>query len=301
MSQAKSVWVAGEVLIDLITTGAEQKAVIGGGAANTARALAGLGVPTAFVGGISNDEFGQSAEVEFSASGVDLELALRSELPTACAFIDLSAGQPSYKFQLDKTATFAFHSDWLPSGAPIALHIGSLATIIKSGSKELLEWASAVAAPIIFDPNVRPSVLEDAAEYREAVTKWFAIADIVKLSEEDLEFLYRGRTGATSEASIISQILNYGPNLVVLTRGSHGISAFTSSGVISVPGVRVEVIDTIGAGDTVGAVLLESIAKYGLDGLCGDWLFATLTRAVRAAAITCSRAGAQPPKASELD
>jgi len=291
VSLEKSVWVAGEVLIDLISNGAERSVIVGGGAANTARALAGLGVATSFIGGISSDEYGKRAAAELVDAGVNLEFALQSELPTARALIEVSNGIPSYSFDLDETATFAFSDDWLPSGAPSALHIGSLATIIKPGCGALLEWASLVEAPIIFDPNIRPSVLGDVAEYRSLVAKWLGIADVVKLSEEDLAFLGLGNE---------RDLLEFGPTLVVLTRGKDGMTAVTSEGVINVPGVAVEVVDTVGAGDTVGAVIAEAIAKFGLERVAGDQFFATLTRAARAAAITCSRAGAQPPKASEL-
>jgi len=291
MSLEKSVWVAGEVLIDLISNGPERSEIVGGGAANSARALAGLGVATSFIGGISSDGYGKRATTELVEAGVSLEFALRSELPTARALIEISNGSPSYSFELDETATFAFSDDWLPSGAPSALHIGSLATIIKPGCGALLEWASLVEAPIIFDPNIRPSVLLDVAEYRSLVAKWLGIADVVKLSEEDLAFLALENGG---------DLLEFGPSLVVLTRGENGITAVTSEGVINVPGVAVEVVDTVGAGDTVGAVVAEAIANFGLEAVLGDQLFATLNRAARAAAITCSRAGAQPPKASEL-
>lgn len=289
--QTKSVWVAGEVLIDLISNGTERSAIVGGGAANTARALAGLGVQTSFIGGISSDEYGQRAAAELIEAGVGLEFALRSDLPTAKALIDVSNGAPSYQFQLEETATFEFARDWLPSGEPSAVHVGSLASIIKPGCEALFEWATLIEAPILFDPNIRPNVLGDVSKYRELVEKWFSIADVVKLSEEDLDFLYRGK---------LSDLLEFGPSLVVLTRGEKGITAFTSEGLVDVPAVAVEVVDTVGAGDTVGAVLAEAIAKFGLAGLVGESLFATLHRAARAAAITCSRAGAQPPKASEL-
>lgn len=289
--QTKSVWVAGEVLIDLISNGTESSAIVGGGAANTARALAGLGVQTSFIGGISSDEYGQRAAAELIEAGVGLEFALRSGLPTAKALIDVSSGAPSYQFQLEETATFEFARDWLPSGEPSAVHVGSLASIIKPGCEALFEWATLIEAPILFDPNIRPNVLGDVSKYRELVEKWFSIADVVKLSEEDLDYLYLGK---------LSDLLEFGPSLVVLTRGEQGITAFTSEGLVDVPGVAIEVVDTVGAGDTVGAVLAEAIAKFGLTGLLGEALFATLNRAARAAAITCSRAGAQPPKASEL-
>lgn len=290
MSGVKDVWVAGEALIDLVPRGDSRVPVVGGGPANTAKALAKLGIPTAFVGGISSDGYGSAIREDLRK--VNLELALESELPTALAVVSLNAdGSASYEFKLENTATFDFRSDWLPKGEPEALHIGTLATIIEPGATELFEWARNLGVLIVFDPNVRPSVLSDVEKYRNAVEKWVGISTIVKLSSEDLEWL-----GYTDT----SRLFQLGPKLVVVTNGANGITGFTESGSISVPGVQVNVVDTVGAGDTVGAVLVEGFLKFGLDGLMSENLFTVLTRAAEAAAITCTRAGANPPSATEL-
>jgi len=285
------VWVAGEALIDLVPLNGEVKAIVGGGPANTAKALAKLGIEVCFIGGISSDSYGAAIREELHT--VDLSLALASDLPTALAEVSLdSSGSASYKFTLEGTATFDFHNSWLPNGSPDVLHIGTLATIVEPGASELYSWAKGLDSVIVFDPNVRSSVLSDAGKYREIFESWALISKVVKMSEEDLHFL--GYSGG-------EEVHELGPELVVVTRGADGMEGITSEGVVSVPGVKVEVVDTVGAGDTVGAILIEGLLRYGFDDLRGENLFTVLTRATRAAAITCSRAGANPPSSKELE
>jgi fructokinase len=290
ISNLNQIWVAGEALIDLVPIAGERKAIVGGGPANTAKALARLGLTPSFIGGISSDDFGKAIQKELQ--DVDLSYVLRSDLPTALAEVSLDAsGSASYKFNLDSTATFDFHASWLPKGNPSILHIGTLAILVEPGASELFKWAKVLNSVIVFDPNVRSSVLSDPDKYREIFERWASISKIVKMSEEDLHFL-----GFSNG----SQIIGMGPELVVVTKGSEGIDGFTSGGLVSVPGVRVNVVDTVGAGDTVGAVIVEGVVRYGLEELKNRSLFSVLTRAAKAAAITCSRAGANPPTLDEL-
>lgn len=284
-------WIVGEALIDSFTIKGVTRRHMGGGAANTALALANLGCETFFIGGISNDAAGRFIEKELEK--VDLTLANRSKLPTALAQVTLDErGLASYKFRLKGSATFEFNGSWLPEGNPEVIHIGTLATIIEPGASELFEWADRYRGRIIFDPNIRPSVISDMSKYRSAVERWVGKASVVKLSEEDFEHL---------GYSDPSQLLNLGCDLVVLTRGAAGISAFTRSNTFSVPGVSVEVIDTVGAGDTVGAVLVEALINQGFFGLISGNLELVLKRAAIAAAICCARAGAKPPTAAEIE
>ena len=286
------VWVAGEALIDLISHGGTTRAVVGGGPANTAKALAQLGIETFFIGGISQDSYGAQIESELAQSGVDLSLSLRSKLPTAIAVVQLNeAGSPEYEFKLENSATFDFRVEWLPKGSPEVIYLGTLATIIQPGAKALFEWARSQRVPIIFDPNVRPSVLVNRESYRASVERFASISKVVKVSSEDLNWL-----GYKS----ISNFFELGAKLVVVTDGEHGLSGFTASGKVTVPGVKVDVVDTVGAGDTVGAVLVEGLLKYGLEEMRDENLFAMLSRAAKAASVTCSRAGATPPTLSEL-
>lgn len=284
------VWVVGEALIDLVPSGDSRVPIVGGGPANTAKALAKLGISPSFIGGISSDKYGESIRAELA--GVDLGLSLRSDLPTALAIVSLDEkGSASYEFKLEGTATFDFSRSWLPSSSPEVLHIGTLATIIEPGASELFQWASGLSSVIVFDPNIRPSVLSDKAKYRKAVERWIGISKVVKLSSEDLEWLGYAE---------VSDFFELGTELVVVTSGASGLTGFTRAGSVAVPGVKVDVVDTVGAGDTVGAVLVEGLVNCGIDGLKAEKLFEVLTRAARAASITCSRAGANPPSQEEL-
>jgi fructokinase len=297
------VWVVGEVLIDLIPDGSKYVAVVGGGPANTAKALAKLGVKTYFIDGISTDKYGQMVKAELLSADVLLDYAQYSNKPTCTAKVTLSSsGSASYEFVIDDTATFDFSDLWLPdpqSLKPSLLHIGTLSTVIEPGASVLFKWAQigAKLAPIVFDPNIRPAVLGDRNEYPKKVEKWVAISSAVKVSDEDLNWLYPGK----SIDEIVSKWLEVGVRLVVVTLGDKGITAFRKNEQISVDAVKVVVADTVGAGDTVGAVLVEAIVKNGLDKLTGEVLKTMLIRATKAAAITVSRTGANPPSKEEID
>jgi len=300
---SEGVWVVGEVLIDLIPEEGMYLAVVGGGPANTAKALSKLGVKTYFIDGISNDEYGQIAKAELLSANVLLDYAQYSNNPTCTAKVTLSkSGSASYEFVIENTATFDFSDQWLPdphSLKPSILHIGTLATVIEPGASVLFKWAQSVArvAPIAFDPNIRPAVVGDRVEYVKTVEKWVAISSAVKVSDEDLNWLYPSK--AIDE--IVNKWLEVGVELVLVTLGDKGITAYRMNEQISVDAVKVVVADTVGAGDTVGAVLVEAIVNNGLDKLTGEVLKSMLNRAVKAAAITVSRTGANPPSKEEID
>jgi fructokinase len=265
--------------------------------------LASLGVKTYFIDGISNDKYGQMAKAELLSANVLLDYAQYSNKPTCTAKVTLaSSGSASYEFIIEDTSTFDFSDLWLPepqSLKPSILHIGTLATVIEPGASVLFEWAQNVAhiAPIVFDPNIRPAVLGDRDEYVKKVEKWVAISSAVKVSDEDLNWLYPGK----ENGEIVSKWLEIGVQLVVVTLGDKGITAYRTNEVVSAEAVKVDVADTVGAGDTVGAVLVEAIVNNGLDKLTGEVLKTMLNRAVRAAAITVSRTGANPPSQDEID
>ncbi len=293
-----SVWVCGEVLIDVLPTGP----VVGGGPANTAKALARLGHEVDFIDGISTDAFGVMARKELERDGVGLALSLSSDKPTCTATVALDAhGSASYEFLIDGTATFDFAHAWLPDPErlkPSVLHIGTLVTIIEPASSILYEWAVKTAefAPIVFDPNVRTSVVGDHNAYRAAVEKWVEISSVIKLSDDDISWLYPDE----SMDEVAKRWITHGASLVVITRGAQGIIGYTEHGFEEVAGVEVVVVDTVGAGDTVGAILVEGIVTHSVDGLQGQVLKAVLHRAAMAAGITISRVGAQPPRLHEL-
>jgi fructokinase len=293
-----SIWVCGEVLIDVLPTGP----VVGGGPANTAKALSRLGHDVDFIDGISTDAFGVMARKELERDGVGLALSLSSDKPTCTATVTLDAhGAASYEFLIDGTATFDFAHSWLPDPErlkPSVVHIGTLVTIVEPAATVLYDWAVKTAefAPIVFDPNVRTSVVGDHKAYRAAVEKWVEISSVIKLSDDDISWLYPDE----SIDEVAQRWIAHGASLVVVTRGAKGIIGYTEHGFEEVNGAKVTVVDTVGAGDTVGAILVEGIVTHSVDGLQGQVLNAVLHRAAIAAGITVSRAGAQPPRLHEL-
>jgi fructokinase len=298
-----SIWVCGEVLIDLIPrSDGVFVPHVGGGPANTAKALARLGQDVYFIDGISNDEYGQMSRKELLDDEVKLDLALSSDKPTCLAIVSLDEkGVASYEFKIDGTATFDFSASWLPDASrykPHVLHIGTLATVIQPGSEVLFTWAMQVAefAPIVFDPNVRSAVMGNRDVYVATVERWVALSSVVKVSDDDIAWLYPGQQYVDVAARWIAN----GVTLVVITRGVDGLVGITVEGTVEVPGVRVEVADTVGAGDTVGAIIVEAMIEKGILNLTGDTLKTVLNRAAFAAGITCSRKGTQPPYKHEL-
>ena len=297
------VWVAGEVLIDLIPNGLKRKPIVGGGPANTAKALAKIGIDTQFINRISFDNYGLMAKDELFRAGVKLDHVKYSEKPSCLAIVSLSdSGSASYEFVIDSTATFDFSSDWLPNpqtDKPSLLHIGTLATTIEPGASVLFEWAHSVAkvAPIVFDPNIRPAVISDRNQYVKHVERWVPISSAIKVSDEDIRWLYP----SLSIDQVVNNWLTKGPSLIVVTYGDIGLAGYRVGEKVSVDAVKVVVADTVGAGDTVGAILVEAIVKDGLSSLSGVRLEMLLKRAAKAAAITVSRSGANPPTLKEIE
>jgi len=205
-------------------------------------------------------------------------------------------------FVIENTATFDFAHDWLPNpqtDRPSLLHVGTLATVIEPGASVLLEWAQAVAkfAPIVFDPNIRSAVISDRDQYVMQIERWIAISSLIKVSDDDLKWLYP----SLEIKQVVNDWLTKGPSLIVVTYGDKGLTGYRKGEVVSVEAVQVKVVDTVGAGDTVGAILVEAVVKDGLDNLTGVRLETMLKRAAKAAAITVSRVGANPPTSEELE
>jgi fructokinase len=299
---SNQVWVCGEVVIDLIPDGTERRAVVGGGPANTAKALSKLGIATQFIDGISTDKYGQMALKELHKDGVLLDFVKFSDKPTCLAIVSLNAkGGASYEFVIDDTATFDFSHSWLPDATvskPALLHIGTLVTAIEPAASVLFEWSSKVAkvAPIVFDPNIRPAVMIDRTKYVKQVERWISISNAVKVSDDDIYWLYPGQ----DLDKVAKRWLEMGPELIVVTFGDKGLAGYRKDSKISVDAKKVVVADTVGAGDTVGAILVEAIIQDGLDKLVNERLTSMLDRAAKAAAITVSRTGALPPSSAEI-
>jgi fructokinase len=299
---SNQVWVCGEVVIDLIPDGTERKAVVGGGPANTAKALSKLGITTQFIDGISTDKYGQMALSDLQKDGVLLDFVKFSDKPTCLAIVSLnSKGGATYEFVIDDTATFDFSHSWLPDAVekkPLLLHIGTLVTAIEPAASVLFEWAKKVSliAPIVFDPNIRPAVMSDRQQYVKQVERWVSISNAVKVSDDDIYWLYPGE----DLDKVTKRWLEMGPELIVVTFGDKGLAGYRENSKISVDAKKVIVADTVGAGDTVGAILVEAIIEDGLDKLTNERLSLMLDRAARAAAITVSRTGALPPGRDEI-
>jgi fructokinase len=223
---SNQVWVCGEVVIDLIPDGTERRAVVGGGPANTAKALSKLGIATQFIDGISTDKYGQMALKQLHKDGVLLDFVKFSDKPTCLAIVSLNAkGGASYEFVIDDTATFDFSHSWLPDAAvskPSLLHIGTLVTAIEPAASVLFEWSSKVAnfAPVVFDPNIRPAVMIDRTKYVKQVERWISISNAVKVSDDDIYWLYPGQ----DLDKVAKRWLGMGPELIVVTFGDKGLA-----------------------------------------------------------------------------
>ena len=297
--------VAGEALIDLVPQGtgalADLKPALGGGPYNTAVALGRLGSPTAFCSRVSYDAFGEALLDRLRESGVDVSAVERGTEPTTLAVATIDAhGSAAYSFYVDGTADRLFTaSAGLPVGTR-AVSFGTCSLVLEPGAsayEELMRGAAAQGVFTTLDPNIRAGLIPDADAYRARFKSWLPSVSLLKLSEEDARWL-----GGTPH-----EWLAAGPAAVVITQGGDGLTAFTRDGAVySVPGEKVDVVDTIGAGDTVNAALLhglsdrDALSPQALVGLGADGWTRLLRLAARAAAITCSRAGAEPPFAAEL-
>ncbi|MFE9610605.1 carbohydrate kinase [Streptomyces sp. NPDC006012] len=297
--------VAGEALIDLVPQGAgalaDLKPALGGGPYNTAVALGRLGSPTAFCSRTSYDAFGEALLDGLRGAGVDVSGVQRGTEPTTLAVATVDgSGSASYSFYVEGTADRFFAAPTaLPAGAR-ALSFGTCSLVLEPGAsayEELMRSASGQGLFTTLDPNIRTGLIADPDAYRARFRSWLPHVTLLKLSEEDAGWLGGGP----------QEWLAAGPSAVVITRGGDGLTAFTRDGAeYSVPGEKVDVVDTIGAGDTVNAALLhglsaqDALSPEGLAGLEADGWTRLLRLAARAAAITCSRAGAEPPYAAEL-
>ncbi|WP_371476473.1 carbohydrate kinase [Kitasatospora sp. NBC_00315] len=279
----------------------------GGGPANTAAALARLGTPTRFLGRISSDAFGALFRAHLASSGVDLAGVVAAPEPSTLAIATLDEhGQAQYSFHAEATA------DWQWTGAELAaalpqdaacLHTGSLALVRTPGGERIEELLTRArgSATVSIDPNVRP-LLVDPAVYRARLTRWCALADILRLSSDDLDLLM---PGVTPERACDAWHLA-GVRLVVITLGSRGAVASLDGVRVFAPAPRVEVVDTIGAGDSFTAGLLHRLSRAGrlggrLDDLAVDEVSDACDYAARVAALTCSVAGPNPPWAHQME
>ena len=296
----------GESLMDLLP-GPDGRAHArpGGAVFNTAVALGRLGAPVGYLWPLSTDEHGERLAAALRQAGVDVSVCPRPDRPTTLARVTLIDGEAGYVFEDAESAGRHFRpADLppLPSGLD-ALFIGGISLVPDPcGSTVELQAAKAAraGAPIMIDPNIRPAFITQPGPYRARLDRLLAQSAIVKLSADDLAWLWPGLQPQDAARRLIAG----GAALVLTTAGAKGATAHTRAHSVTVPAARTRVADTIGAGDSFNAALLDGLLRAGalahLDALGPETLTAALTRATRAAAITVSRPGADPPWAHEL-
>ncbi len=302
----------GEALIDMLprttTLGEPAFSPYAGGAVfNTAIALGRLGAPSAFFSGISNDMLGQILTETLEASKVDTQYCARSDRPTTVAFVKLVDGQATYAFYDEGTAGRLLSQDELPTlpATITTLFFGGISLVNDPAASTYaaLQAREAATRVTMIDPNIRPGFIAGKEpQYRARIEGMIARADIVKLSDEDLHWLL----GPGDVSALARQVLEKGPKLVFITEGASGARAITATQNRFVAATRVTVADTVGAGDTFNAGALAALheagalSKSALSTLSDATLDAALTLGTKAAAVTVSRPGANPPWRHEL-
>ena len=301
----------GEALIDMLprtsTAGEPAFAPYAGGAVfNSAIALGRLGVPTEFFSGLSSDLFGEQIRRVLAESGVGTRHAALSPRPTTLAFVRLQDGHATYTFYDENTAGRLLSERDLPDlGDDVdAMLFGAISLIPEpcGSTYEALMRREHRRRVVMLDPNIRPGFITDREAHLARMRRMIAMADIVKLSDDDLAWF--GEPGDTAE--IATRWLGLGPKLFIVTGGSRGATAYSASTTVSVASLKVDVVDTVGAGDTFNAGVLASLSDQGLltksaiGALAPEAIQAALTLGSKAAAVTVSRAGANPPWRREL-
>jgi len=301
----------GEALIDMLprttTLGEDAYAPYAGGAIfNTAIALGRLGVPAGFFTGLSDDMMGDILRKTLGESGVDYSYCATLSRPTTVAFVKLVDGHATYAFYDENTAGRMITEAELPVlGADCeALHFGAISLIPEpcGSTYEALLAREHEKRVISLDPNIRPGFIRDKDAHMGRIRRMAAMSDIVKFSDEDLAWF--GLEG--DEDALARHWLHHGAKLVVVTRGAQGAVGYTADHKVTVPSERVTVVDTVGAGDTFDAGVLASLkmqnllTKQQVAKLSEDQIAKALALGAKAAAVTVSRAGANPPWAKEI-
>ncbi len=303
----------GEALIDMIPSptksGPDGFVPHSGGAIfNTAIALGRLGVQTGMLTGLSQDMFGQQLVEGLKASHVDVSHVITSDRPTTLAFVRLVDGHATYDFYDENSAwrMLALTDVPLLPEEVTALYFGGISLACEPGADTyaaILEREGGKRA-VMLDPNIRPGFIRDIDRYRARLNRMLALSDIVKVSDEDLNWILPSPLSLREK---VETLLENGPSMIILTRGGEGATGFLASGEeVQVPAQKAEITDTVGAGDTFNAGVLAKLSelgvlhKPGLADLSTETLRAALAHGARVAAITVSRAGANPPWAGEL-
>lgn len=303
----------GEALIDMIPMHSKKGAKVfaphcGGSVFNTAVALGRLGQPVAMLGGLSSDMFGRQLTGALRDSQVDTSLLVISDRPSTLAFVEIANDQASYTFFDENSAGRMLQATDLPAlpDKITALYFGGI-SLAGGPCAETYAELSAQQAPhrvIMLDANIRPGFITDPAAYRHRLGRMIANADIVKVSEEDLNWLYPDLAAPEDK---IKHLRSFGPSVVILTHGASGASGFPGNGDrVDVAACKVDIVDTVGAGDTFNAGVLAKLgglnllSKPALAGIGSGPISQALEYGSKVAAITVSRAGANPPWSHEI-
>jgi fructokinase len=300
--------IGGEALVDLVEEDGSLRPVAGGGPFNTAIAFGRLDVAVGFLGVISRDAYGQMLAQQLVDAGVDMSLVRWSDAPTPQAVVHPGHdGKHEFTFDIRGTTFVDLPTHELPDlgDDAWAIHVGTLALAIDppASAYEAFVDREAGRRQIILDPNVRPAIFGDAVAYRRRFERLAQLADLVKMSEDDAAWIYPGM----SSEDVLELLLGFGPRVVAMTRAANGAVAGSVDGFVEVPGIRVTVVDTVGAGDSFGAAFVAALVDEGAFGPRATRVVdeAVLTRAVSyavaASALTCTRTGAVPPSRDEIE
>ena len=299
--------IVGEALVDLVGQRGSRTFVAhpGGSPANVALALARLDQQVTLVTRLGADSFGEMVVEHLQASGVRVERGPLAGTTTSLAVATLAEGSATYDFRIEWDIG---DLEPLPAGTR-CVHTGSLATALAPGSARVIDLVAAERrrgrVSISYDPNVRPALLGTPADARPGIERLVGLSDVVKVSDEDLRWLYPGRP----DEEVAREWLSSGPALVVVTRGGRGVHAVTRELSVHRPTVRIELVDTVGAGDSFTAGLLDGLLRADLLGghrsealaaIEEPTLAGVLDSANEIASVTCSRPGADPPRRAEL-
>ncbi|MCF8568835.1 PfkB family carbohydrate kinase [Gordonia sp. HY002] len=309
--------VGGEALVDLVPVTAEDgrpalRPALGGGPFNAAIAAARLGARTGFLSRISTDGFGGELVDRLRDEGVDLDLVQRGDELTTLAVADTSdPGAVRYGFYVNGTADRLVADPGPLSDEVSAVVLGTVSMVLEPGASvydAVLEREAAAGRVTVMDPNIRAALIDDPAAYRTKFRKRLAHTTILKSSIDDIVWL-ADLPDTSSFDDVLPTVRSWidaGVDVALVTLGADGIAAVTADAVVRVPGVKAEVVDTIGAGDTVlGALLARLDAEHdltvdGVRSMSDDAWTDVLTYAARAAAVTVARPGADPPRSTEL-
>ncbi len=301
------ITVAGEALIDLVVDrDGRVRARPGGGPFNTARTIGRLGRAPAFLGRLSQDSFGHLLRASLDQDSVTLAVPQLADAPTTLAVVDVdAAGAPRYRFYLAGTSSCALEYPLLSAALPdgvTALHSGSLALVMEPIATSIERLIASDVPPdtlVMIDPNCRPEAITDQHSYRARLSRILRRADVVKLSVEDLAYLYPGATARTAASALLDQ----GPELILITDGPRRARALLQGQEVSVDVPAVQVVDTIGAGDAFGGAFLAWWSRNELtrsDLHRSGPVREALQAAAEVASLTCTRAGAEPPWFAEV-